>query len=175
MWSPDVAPDVIVVETPDIVAIPLPPDFEPLAEQSSTKEYHLVAAQGPARLRLCLRRSLARGLDSIVIPRDPNAIVRLAATARFERAMLGHRPGPDRAGSPSTYRRLRLVQLLAIHDAQAAGADTRDLAFGLVFPRHRPLVGAIWKGSSERRHTLRLVAEARRLVTTGYRNLLRHQ
>ncbi|GAY19943.1 hypothetical protein SFOMI_0465 [Sphingobium fuliginis] len=50
----------------------------------------------------------------------------------------------------------------------------RDLAFGLVFPRHRPLAGATWKGSSERRHTLRLIADARRLVISGYRKLLRH-
>ena len=50
----------------------------------------------------------------------------------------------------------------------------RDLAFGLVFPRHRPLTGATWKGSGERRHTLRLIADARRLVTSGYRKLLRH-
>lgn len=76
---------------------------------------------------------------------------------------------------PSTYQRARHIQLLRVHDALEAGASSRDLAFGLVFRGHRPLVGAIWKGSGERRHVLRLIAEARRMVSNGYRALLRHE
>lgn len=174
MWSPQAAPDVVIIETADIVAIPLPPDFEPLADQWDNAEHHVVAAHGAARLRLCLRAAPARCPACLVIPRDPCAAVRLAAAARFERVTRGIRLGPDRAASPSAYRRSRLIQLLAIHDALDSGADQRDIAFGLVFARHRPLVGAIWKGSGERRHTLRLIADARRLVTGGYRALLLH-
>jgi Uncharacterized conserved protein (DUF2285) len=164
----------VVVETTDIAAIPLPPGFEPLADHSDIQEHHLVAASGAARLRLCLRAAPPRCPDCLIILRDQCAALRLAAAARFERGTRGLRIGPDRAASPSAYRRSRLVQLLAIHDGLDAGADPRDLAFGLVFPRHRPLIGATWKGSGERRHTLRLIADARRLVTGGYRRLLRH-
>lgn len=164
----------MVVETADIAAILLPPGFEPLADQSHGHEHHLVVARDAARLRLCLRLAPPRCGDCLIILRDQCATVRLAAATRFERITRGLRLCPDRAASPSTYRRSRLVQLLAIHDALSAGANTRDLAFGIVFPRHRPLVGATWKGSGERRHTLRLIADARRLVTAGYRKLLRH-
>lgn len=165
---------MVVVETADIAAIPLPPGFEPLADHSEWNEHHLVAAKGTARLRLCLRAAPPRYPDCLVILRDQCAAARLAAAARFERVTRGLRLGPDRAASPSAYRRSRLVQLLSIHDALDAGADPHDLAFGLVFPRHRPLIGATWKGSGERRHTLRLIADARRLVTVGYRTLLHH-
>jgi hypothetical protein len=163
-----------VVETADIAAIPLPPGFEPLADHSERNEHHLVAAKDTARLRLCLRAAPPRCPNCLVILHDQCAAVRLAAAARFERVTRGLRLGPDRAASPSAYRRSRLVQLLSIHDALDAGADPRDLAFGLIFPRQPPLIGATWKGSSERRHTLRLIAGARRLVTGGYRKLLRH-
>lgn len=165
---------MVVIETADIASIPLPPGFEPLADHSDRNEHHLVVAKDTARLRLCLRATTPRCPDCLVILRDRCAVVRLAAAARFERVTRGLRLGPDRAASPSAYRRFRLVQLLSIHDALDAGADQRDIAFGLVFPRHRLLIGATWKGSSERRHTLRLIADARRLVTGGYRKLLRH-
>lgn len=165
----------MVVETTDIAAIPLPLGFEPLADQSYGNEHHLVVAKDGARLRLCLRGAPPRCGDCFIIPRDQCAAVRLAAATRFERVTRGLRLGPDRAASLSTYRRSRLIQLLAIHDALSAGANPRDLAFGIVFPRHRPLVGATWKGSGERRHTLRLMADARRLTVNGYLGLLLHK
>jgi hypothetical protein len=166
---------VVVIETADIASIPLPPGFEPLADQSDRNEHHLVAAKDTARLRLCLRATPPRCPDCLVILRDQCAAVRLAAAARFERVTHGLRVSPDRAASPSGYRRSRLVQLLSIQDALDAGADQRDIAFGLVFPRDWPLIGATWKGSGERRHTLRLIADARRLVRGGYLKLLQHK
>ena len=165
---------MVVVETADIAAVPLPSGFEPLAEESGQNEHHLVAAHGAARLRLCLRAATSRCPDCLVVLRDQCSAARLAAAARFERLTRGFHLGPDGVASPSAYRRARLVQLLGIHDALGAGASPRDLAFGLVFPRLRPLTGATWKGSGERRHTLRLIAEARSLVSSGYRKLLRH-
>ncbi|MBN8483837.1 MAG: DUF2285 domain-containing protein [Sphingomonadales bacterium] len=165
---------MVVVETIDIAAIPLPPGFEPLADQSCGNEHHLVAAKDAARLRLCLRAAPPHCPDCLIILRDQCAAVRLAAAARFDRVTRGLRLGLNHSASPSAYRRSRLVQLLAVHDALDAGAGPRDVAFGIVFPRHRPLFGVTWKGSGERRHTLRLIADARRLVTSSYRKLLRH-
>lgn len=174
LWSPLVAPDVVVVETGDFAEIPLPPGFEPLVKESSPTEHHLVAAYGTARLRLCLRAAPSGCPDCLIILHDRCAATRLAAATRFERVTRGLRLGPDRSASPSAYRRSRLAMLLGIHDALDAGAGPRDLAFSLVFPRQHPLIGATWKGSGERRHTLRLIAEARRLANGGYRKLLRH-
>ena len=165
---------MVVVQTADIAVIPLPRGFEPLADAFGDHEHHIVAASGAARLRLCLRTASGRCPDCLIILHDTCAAVRLAAAARFERMTRGLRPGPDRAASPSAYRRLRLIQLLSIHDALDAGASSRDIAFGIVFPRHRPLAGATWNGSGERRHTLRLIADTRRLMKGGYRELLRH-
>lgn len=108
----------------------------------------------------------------MIIPHDNHLAARLRAAARYEKAVHGRRLGPDRTASPPAYRRARLILLLAIHDALEAGASARELAFGLVFARHQPLEGAAWKGSDERRHTLRLIAEARKMVDSGYRALL---
>ena len=72
-------------------------------------------------------------------------------------------------------QRLRLTRFLAIHDALAAGASSRDLAYGLIFPNHRPLAGATSTASSERRQVLRLIAQTRSLVSGGYRDILLHR
>ncbi|WP_298166314.1 DUF2285 domain-containing protein [Novosphingobium sp.] len=164
----------MLLATPNIAAIPLLPGFEPLVEAVGEKEHNLVAAKGAARLRLCLRAALPQCPDCLVIQNDRCAAARLAAATRFERATRGLGLGPDRVASPSAYRRSRLALLLDIQDGIDAGIPPRDLAFGLVFPRQRPLAGATWKGSGERRHTLRLIADARSLVTSGYRKLLCH-
>ncbi len=152
----------------------IPANCVPLTGAITSNEHHLVLGQDAARLRLCLRSSPTDCLGYLVIERDGHALTRLAAAARFERARRGRRIGPGHLSAPAAYRRIRLIQLLEIHDGLDAGASPRDLAFGLVFAHHRPLAGATWKGSDERRHTLRLIAEARRLVSGGYRKLLRH-
>jgi hypothetical protein len=166
---------VVVIETADLRAIQLPPAFETLADRSDNHVRNLVAAKGQVRLRLCLRCAPPRRPDCLVILRVPCVVMRLAAAARFEQVTREFRPGSQRSVSPPAYRRSKLVQLLAIHDALDAGANPHDLAFGLIFPRHRPLIGATWKGSGERRHTLRLIADARRLVDGGYLRVLQHR
>ena len=167
---------MVVLATADIeAAVSLLSDFESLAEAISNSEHHMVIALGIARLRLCLRPVPSMCPECLIILHDQSATIRLAAAARFDRATLGDRLIPDRISMPSAYQRARHIQLLRVHDALEAGASSRDLAFGLVFRGHRPLVGAIWKGSGERRHVLRLIAEARRMVDGGYRKLLRHE
>jgi hypothetical protein len=164
----------VVVETANIATIPLPPGFEVIGDHRDNHKHHVVAANDTARLRLFLRTGPMRCPDCLIILRDQSAAIRLAAASQFERMIRGVRPVSDCAASLSFYRRTKLIQLLTILDALDAGVDTRDLAFGVVFPRHQPLVGATWKGSGERRHTLRLIANARRLVKSGYLKLLRH-
>lgn len=156
------------------ITVPLLPGFDRLAEASFGAVCHMVVAKGNARLRLCIRISPAHSQDCLIIPHDNHLAARLRSASRYEKAMHGRRLGPDRTASPPAYRRARLVLLLAIHDGLEAGASARDLAFDLVFARHQPLSGAAWKGSDERRHTLRLIAEARKMVDGGYRKLLLH-
>ncbi|MDK2770242.1 MAG: DUF2285 domain-containing protein [Sphingomonas sp.] len=175
LWSPDSAPDVVIVETADPDrAIPLPPSAEPLVEVSNRSERNLVFAHGTARLRLCVRLVPARLVPALSIPCDPGCALRLAAAARWQRVTRSGRISLSSADQPTPNQRIRFIQFLAIHDALEAGASPRDLAFGLVLPNHRPLTGALWKGSNERRQVLRLIADARRLVSNGYRRLLLH-
>lgn len=175
LWSPDVAPDVVVLDVPGPAhSVTLPPGCEPIADATNDAERHLVLAQGHARLRLCVRHAPHVVSPSLSIACDVSCALRLAAAIRLERVTGGTRLRLDRVAMPTRYQRIRFVHHLALHDALEAGASARDLAFGLVFPNHRPLAGAIWKGSGERRHVLRLIADARRLVEGGYRNLLRH-
>lgn len=175
LWSPETAPDVVIVEAADPArAIPLPRASEPLVEVSTAAERNLVVAIGVARLRLCIRHATRCTVPTLAIPCDAACTLRLAAAARFQRVTQGRLLPIDRSALPSPYQRRRFTQLLTLHDALEAGASTRDLAFGLVLPNHRPLAGALWKGSSERRHVLRLISDARRLVAGGYRALLLH-
>lgn len=176
LWSPEAAPDVVVIEAADLGrAIPLPPGTEPLVEATTDAEHYLVVAHGTARLRLCVRHAPLLHVPAFSIPCDPVCALRLAAAARLQRVTRGGRAPAGLASLPTRYQRNRYTQLLEIHDALEAGASSRDLAFGLVFRGHRPLAGAIWKGSGERRHVLRLIADARRLVAVGYRKLLLHR
>jgi hypothetical protein len=176
LWSPNATPDVVILEATDIAnAIPLLLGVESLAEASTKAERHLVFAHSTARFRLCIRHCPNRGIPAVSTPCDSLFRLRLAASGRFDRYASGKGSVPNDVASPSTYRRSRLVQLLVIHDELSKGASTRDLAFGIIYPRHRPLVGATWKGSSERRHTLRLIATARRAVKSGCALLLAHR
>jgi hypothetical protein len=62
--------------------------------------------------------------------------------------------------------------LLAVFDADAAGASNREVGTDLLYPRLRGIDAQAWKASSERRHIQRLIAEAAELVSGGYRRLL---
>lgn len=124
---------------------------------------------------MCVHKVPGLTVPTLTIPCDPSCALRLAAAARFQKVTQGKRNAVDHSAVPTAYQRTRWVQLLALNDALEAEASSRDLAFGIVFPNHRPLKGAEWKGSGERRHVLRLTAAARRLVASGYRSLLHHR
>jgi hypothetical protein len=175
LWSPEASPSVVILETPNPVrSLAFLTGCEPIADATNDTERHLVLAQGSTRLRLCVRHAPHLASPRFSIACDVSCALRLAAATRLERVTGGTRLRLDHAAMPTRYQRIRLVQFLALHDALEVGASARDLAFGLIFPNHRPLAGAIWKGSGERRHVLRLIADARRLVDGGYRNLLHH-
>lgn len=155
-------------------AVPVTTGCERLVEIVSETGRHTVIAHGTARLRLCVRQAPSRPVPTLCIPYDTVCMLRLAAAARLDRVTRGGHYSVNHSGLPTTYQRTRFAQFLGLHDALEAGASARDLAFSLVFPYHRPLIGAVWKGSGERRHVLRLIAEARRMVGGGYQKLLHH-
>lgn len=133
----------------------------------------MVMAKSSTRVRICVRLAPDRTQRCLLIPQDDEFARRFAAVECYERSLRGSQIGPDLAASPPAYRRARLTLLLAVHDGLEAGATTRDLAFNLIFARHLPLSGATWKGSGERRHTHRLIADARRITRTDYALLLK--
>jgi hypothetical protein len=170
------APDVVIVEAPDLEqAFRAPPDAEPLSEVLAANERHLVYAIGCSRLRLCVRMRAERAIPTIAIAFDSSAGLRIAAAWRWQKLSSGLSAQARPDTLPSPYQRKRLARMLSIYDALTEGASARDISFGIVFPNHAVLAGAAWKGSSERRHTLRLIATAQRLVKAGYRDLLLHR
>jgi hypothetical protein len=60
-------------------------------------------------------------------------------------------------------------------DAWLAGAGNREIGLRLVYPWLAGTGALAWKSMSERRRVQRLVAEARALAASGYRDLLRGQ
>lgn len=167
---------MIIVETADL-ARPLTwlTGCKPLAEVSTAAGKHLIYSQGNGRLRLCIRYRTTLPTPAVSIPCDDIYELRVAAVAHMHLITRASSSEPKGAHIMTRNQRLRLSRFLAIHDTLAAGASSRDLAYGLIFPNHRPLVGATWKASSERRQVLRLIAQARSLVSRGYRDILLHR
>lgn len=175
LWLPQNAAAIVTLESPvEPAAFELPASARMLADRLIGGERHLVLETALHRVRLCIRRAAGRKITMIVIPMDGLAGKRLAAARTAERLLCGHGEGAHNSALPTRYQRGRFILMLAVHDALTDGATIHDVAFTLAFPRTKPLTGAEWKGSGERRHTLRLIADARRMVTTGYRMLLRH-
>lgn len=173
LWSPINAPGVTVIEAADPDLNPVPGGWQLLTCGSALLERHLVLGCGTARLRVCLRRIPDRKAGCVVLAHDGLLSVRLRAASRYARAV-ARTPAKTAGTAPTGYQRAQLARLLAIADALALGAPARDIAYSIVFPRHTPIYGPAWKGSGERRHTLRLIRTARQLTNGGHLSLLRH-
>lgn len=146
-----------------------------VADVAQAEYRHLVIADMGHRHRLAVRDpGSAAGHVCIVAP-DPWVDTRLAALSRFQSAR--HR-GPEKSFRPTAYQRHRFVTMLEILDRVATddgpSASTRGVAEAVLFPRSRLGRSIEWKTSTERRQTQRLMAEARHLTETGYRDLLKH-
>jgi len=173
-WRPDVAASVVVLAAgaPCLHELPGLVNRRVVAEQRDVAGYHCVLDGRRARHRLRLIDTDAAGVASeFRIRADRLVSERLVSLAAFS---LGTRGDNDR--KPTPYRRYRLVCLLAVLDlAEGCGPDNslyRQIAAG-IFPGNAPQGRAMeWKNSSERRQTQRLLAEARRMMAKGYRDLL---
>lgn len=120
--------------------------------------------------------SNGRSLAYILV-RDDAIETRRRAAQRLDRR-LGGAPPSQRAGAfrPTPFQRRRLNLLLDILDL-TQGSDERPTSYEIarcLIYRHATIRrGQEWKSSTERRRTLRLIGQARRLMTGDYRSLLR--
>lgn len=134
---------------------------------------HMVCELGRSRFRLWINPTKPIDDLRIILSNDPFMLARAEAQVRFLTHLLGAvADDRDQIESVTPYRRQRLSQLLQIHDARADGASVRDVAYACIFRNTARLAGAGWKGSSEKRHTLRLLAAAQQMVKQGYLSLL---
>lgn len=175
LWLPAAAAMAVpVVADAAAPALPLPARAEVVVGRRTCAGHGLVVMIDRVRHRLWLK-SGPRGCPlTYAIPVDLAARRRLIAARAFHASCFaaGDSFRSARPCPPTHYQRRRLVLLLALSDAAAAGRSQRDMAFALVFPNHAPRSGADWKTSSERRGTQRLLLEARRMTAHGYRTLL---
>lgn len=177
LWAPEASVYTIILEEKrgGECAAPLVnadwPDV--LVDRMLSGGRYLVIADKDGPHHVWLRAGRAAASLAYVIPRDAAAELRFEAARRLERRLIGAPPIRALAGHrPSRFQRHRLHQLLAIIDAFDRWATTYEIAREIVYPAMTIGRGAEWKSSSERRHTQRLIDEARELVNGGYRRLL---
>ena len=147
-----------------------------LVEIRTEAGHHMVLAGKQARHRILITDYSDSG--GYIVRADRAMPFALAALSAFHEDHSSPRAAAARAVlKPSAYQRHRLALLLAILDRfelPAGGrAPIRQIASELVFPGWTFERAIDWKSSSHRRQTQRLVAEARRMMATGYRDLLR--
>ena len=175
LWDPAAAACVVIIDPgPDF---PVPHALPGLRQLGlATDGTHAVLFAGGRTIRLWLRGP-QRGLQyepctAFHLPDDPLFDGRLRATAQA-RHWLG---GTGGSGTPqsdlSPFQAARFDLMLRLLDAHVARATLRELAY-LAYPAMPNLSSALWKASSERRGTLRLLTQAIRLRDGGYRDLLR--
>lgn len=149
-----------------------------LTEQRSCDGARYLAIRAPeATHRLMLPPGDPQESLCCTVEPDPFASLRLAATARLL-GHLGFAIGSNITDvlRPTPFQQRRLTLLLAILDRLDADngpqATIRSVAVELVYRHMGGQSAALWKGSSQRRQTQRLLAEARALMNGGYRALL---
>jgi hypothetical protein len=147
---------------------------EIVADHDAPDGRHMVIASPDGLHRLWLREIKPNASLAVIIPADRNFAQRIVAVTRFERGLRGAVSGqspPDY--SPTAFQRNRLYLLLKLLDAESKGASRREMATTLLYRNSAPMGRAEWKGSSQRRRTHRMIDEAKHMMASGYRDLLR--
>lgn len=104
-----------------------------------------------------------------LIPLDGDLPDRIAALLRFWSSLQSSPPSAD--PRLTAQRRIRIRNMMQASDGWAAGAHYREIAIAM-FGASR-VSSDIWKTSSLRDTTIRLVRDGRALIDGGYRSLLR--
>ena len=175
IWQAGENPNVVILSGSGAVAARAACDL--IAKRTSNAGDHLVLAGGGARHRLLVMASARLGGDNYLIPQDQSVPIRLAALDAFHCCVAGSAVPTKRYQlRPTTYQSQRLRLLLAILDTLGRapeGVTLREIAGTLVYRGLSAQRAIDWKSSSQRRQTQRLVAEARRMASHGYLDLLR--
>lgn len=148
-----------------------------LADQALSDGHHFVLGDVDGFHHLWVRDTLPQQPLAYVIVRDAAIETRRQAAWRLDRRLAGAPPS-RRIGAfrPTRFQRRRLNLLLDILDMMrgpAAPPTSYEIARQLIYRDLKIGRGVDWKSSSERRRTMRLIEQARRLMNGGYRDLLR--
>jgi hypothetical protein len=175
IWRGDCASQIVSLapapaDYPGAAALP---DVAPGAEFHVGDARHLVLDIAGMRHRLHVRAATPGAPLTILLPPLGDTL-RAAACDAVRRMFAGLSVAePLSAMQPSGLQRQRLTLLLRVLDASLAGAANREIGLGLVYPWLADTDALSWKATGERRRVQRLVAEARDLASSGYRDLLR--
>lgn len=173
MWHPATAAAVVPLASAPagVPGIALPASAILTISHTDLDGKYLVVDAGETRHRLWITAgAIGDPLIILLSPsRDP---LRIGAADAARALLAGGVVTPPAALAPSAFQRHRLTILLAVLDAALAGASARQIGHGIVYPRLAGQSAAAWKASSERRQVQRLIAEAKSMMTGGYRTLL---
>ena len=132
---------------------------------------HLILPNAAGDIRVTLSSKMDGPLG-LHLPLDRDLHIRLAATERLRRHILGLACGPP----PLLLTHLqqqRLLIMLRAWDGRASGASARELAAVLIDARVASYGAALWSDSRQRRQIGRWLSDARKLIEGGYLGLLR--
>lgn len=178
LWLPEISAATVIIGAAPLSRVePAPFDFaqigEILSDHLTSTGRHIIITDAGRKHRIWMHGGGNEAELAFIIPADSGFAFRMAATQRVERRLRGFPAGAEAADlGPTAFQRQRLALLLRLIDADQANATRREMAFTLIYPHHKPLVGDVWKGSAERRRTQRLIDDAIKLMRGGYRALL---
>lgn len=168
----------VTLELTDSSASPSPQEFITRADLGPAHHclrcgdiQHLILPNAAGDIRVTLSSKM-EGPLGLHLPLDRDLTIRLAATERLRRHILGLACGPP----PLLLTHLqqqRLLIMLRAWDGRASGASARELAAVLIDARVASYGAALWSDSRQRRQIGRWLNDARKLIIGGYRGLLR--
>ena len=132
---------------------------------------HLILPNAAGDIRVTIPSSMD-GTLGLQLPLDRDLRIRLAATERLRRHILGLACGPPPLLLTHLQQR-RLLIMLRAWDGRASGASARELAAVLIDARVASYGAALWSDSRQRRQIGRWLHDARKLIEGGYLDLLR--
>lgn len=132
---------------------------------------HLILPNPAGDIRVTIPSKMDGPLG-LHLPVDRDLPIRLAATERLRRHILGLACGPPPLLLTHLQQR-RLLIMLRAWDGRASGASTRELAAVLIDARVTSYGAALWSDSRQRRQIGRWLHDARKLIEGGYLGLLR--
>lgn len=174
IWRAGTASQIVsLAPAPQLAGAAALPDTRPVAEFGEANTRDIVMDRAGVRHRLRLLTTDRQTPLAILLPPLGDTL-RAAACDAARRMFAGLALAePAAALRPSALQQQRLTLLLRVLDAWLGGASNREIGVGIVYPWLAGTDATAWKSTGERRRVQRLLAEARHLADTGYRDLLK--